>query len=161
MMRTCPLLVAPPLRVEPLFATARVLLLAVLIVLILKDLWCLGTNTDDGQIVHIQGSPEGIGKRLKGLQVQRPGGRKPGLGRGLMRILPTILAVEGVRMPLLLAFIDATHIDALSAGEIVLYVALTTLGPCIPILLTLGARREGELSAVVALGTWTVMSLNE
>ena len=90
----------------------------------------------------------GIGKRLKGLRVVRTNGRPPGVGRALIRILIPILCIEGVRIPLLLASISATHINDLTIPEIVIYSAATTLCPWIPVLLSFIARRENGFATV-------------
>jgi len=90
----------------------------------------------------------GLGKYLKGLRVVRTNGRKPGLGRALLRILIPILCIEGVRMPLMMIFISATDINDLTWAEIVLYSGAGFICPWIPILLTLRARRGNGFATV-------------
>ena len=97
----------------------------------------------------------GLGKRLKGLIVVRPGGRPPGIGRALVRILIPILCIECVRIPLLLAFISATNINDLTAFHITLYSTATAFCPWIPVLLTLTARRENGFATVWDLASGT------
>jgi uncharacterized RDD family membrane protein YckC/tRNA A-37 threonylcarbamoyl transferase component Bud32 len=95
----------------------------------------------------------GVGKRLKGLRVVRKGGRPPGVGRALIRILVPVLCVEGVRIPFLLASISATQIDAMTTSEIVIYSAATSVCPWIPILLLLRARRDNGFATA-----WDLLS---
>jgi uncharacterized RDD family membrane protein YckC len=90
----------------------------------------------------------GPGKRWKGLRVVRPGGGRPGLGRALVRILVPVLAIEVVRIPLLLATITSARIDDMTTFEIVMYSAATGLCPMIPVFLLLGARRENGFATV-------------
>ncbi len=97
----------------------------------------------------------GLGKRLKGLRVVRTNGQPPGIGRALIRILFPILCIEGVRVPLLLASISATHINDLTIPEIVIYSAATSLCPWIPVLFALRARRENGYTTVWDLASGT------
>jgi uncharacterized RDD family membrane protein YckC len=90
----------------------------------------------------------GLGKRFKGLRVIRANRRPPGFGRGLVRILVPVVAVEGVRIPFLLATISATHVNEMSTQEVVIYAAATSICPWIPVLLSLTAnRRNGYATA--------------
>ena len=84
----------------------------------------------------------GLGKWLKGLRVVRPGGRPPGLGRALVRILIPVLSVEGVRMPLMMALISDTE---WTGAQTALFVVGTVVCASIPGLLAVGARREERL----------------
>ena len=95
----------------------------------------------------------GLGKRLKGLQVVRPNGRPPGIGRALIRILVPLLACEGIRVPLLLAFISAREIDHMTTAEVVAFFVASFACPCIPALLLLGARRANGYAAL-----WDLLS---
>jgi hypothetical protein len=95
----------------------------------------------------------GIGKRLKGLRVIRPGGRRPGIGRALIRIAVPVLSVEVVRIPILLATITATHIDAMTGMEVAIYSGTAALCPWIPVLLSLTARRSNGFAT-----PWDVLS---
>jgi uncharacterized RDD family membrane protein YckC len=97
----------------------------------------------------------GLGKRLKGLRVVRTNGRVPGIGRALIRVLIPILCIEGVRVPLLLASISASHINDLTIPEIVIYSAATSLCPWIPVLFALRARRENGYTTVWDLASGT------
>ncbi len=97
----------------------------------------------------------GLGKRLKGLRVVRTDGGLPGVGRALFRILIPVLCIEGIRIPLLMATITATHINDLTVAEIVVYSAATSLCPCIPVLLVLRARRDNGFATVWDLASGT------
>jgi hypothetical protein len=97
----------------------------------------------------------GVGKRLRGLRVIRPDGRPPGLLRALPRFLIPVLAVEGVRMPLTMAFIsEATW----SGTQTALYVILAVVCGWIPVLLALRARRDNGFATLwdLAAGTRVV-----
>ena len=95
----------------------------------------------------------GFGKRFKGLRVFRAKDRAPGIGRGFLRIFIPVLSVEGVRIPLLLATISATHVNELTTFEILIYLAATSFCPLIPIVLTLRANREKNYTTV-----WDLLS---
>ena len=90
----------------------------------------------------------GFGKRLRGLRVVRTNGRPPGPGRALLRIFIPILAVEGIRLPVVMAFITATEINDMTVPHIVIYSVATSLCPMIPILLSLRARLENGFATV-------------
>jgi uncharacterized RDD family membrane protein YckC len=87
----------------------------------------------------------GLGKWLKGLRVVRTNGRRPGFGRGLIRIVIPILCVEGVRMPLMLALISDADWTGLQTA---LYVIAAVICGWIPGLLALRARRENGFATV-------------
>jgi hypothetical protein len=95
----------------------------------------------------------GIGKRLKGLCVVRSRGRRPGLGRGLLRILVPILSCEIVRIPLLMATIPVSRIDDMTAFHVTIFFLASFACPWIPVLLTLTARRDNGFATV-----WDLMS---
>ena len=97
----------------------------------------------------------GLGKRLKGLRVVRGGGRSPGLGRALLRILVPLLLIEGVRIPVLLVWMTAARIDDMSTFEVVLYSTATALCPLIPALLALSARRGNGFATLWDLASGT------
>ncbi|MEM6793028.1 MAG: hypothetical protein AAF725_03550, partial [Acidobacteriota bacterium] len=67
----------------------------------------------------------------RGLRVIGPAGGRPGLLRGLVRIAVPLVMIEGVRVPLLLAFIPAGPIGGLSGFHIVLYQVLTVVTPAL------------------------------
>jgi len=92
----------------------------------------------------------GLGKHLKGLCVVRAKGRPPGIGRALIRIAIPILCVEGVRMPLTMTFISSADLTGLQIGLLVL---VANVCGWIPVLLTLGARRENGFATV-----WDLLS---
>ncbi|MHC4108100.1 MAG: protein kinase domain-containing protein, partial [Planctomycetota bacterium] len=100
----------------------------------------------------------GFGKWLKGLRVVRTNGRPPGLGRALIRILIPILCVEGVRMPLTMAFISDADWTGLQTA---MYVVGAIVCGWIPVLLALRARRENGFATVwdLASGTRVVVKL--
>jgi eukaryotic-like serine/threonine-protein kinase len=97
----------------------------------------------------------GLGKRLKGLSVVRTDGRLPGIGRALLRILIPVLCVEGIRVPIVLATITATHIDEMTTFHIVMYSATAAICPWIAVVLNLTARRENGFAAVWGLVSGT------
>jgi len=80
----------------------------------------------------------GLGKWLMGLRVARPDGRRPGIGRALLRFAIPVACCEGVRMPAMYAFILTAEWTSLQTTVFVL--AAVVCG-WIPILLTLLARR--------------------
>jgi uncharacterized RDD family membrane protein YckC len=94
----------------------------------------------------------GLGKWLKGLRVVRTNGRRPGLGRALIRILIPILCVEGVRMPLMMALISDADWTGLQTA---LYVVAAIVCGWIPVLLALRARRENGFATVWDLASRT------
>jgi eukaryotic-like serine/threonine-protein kinase len=87
----------------------------------------------------------GLGKWLKGLRVVRTNGRPPGFGRALLRVFIPILCVEGVRMPLSMAFISEAEWTGLQTAGFV--VAAIVCG-WIPALLALQTRRENGFATV-------------
>ncbi len=95
----------------------------------------------------------GLGKRLKGLRVVRTSGRRPGMGRALVRILIPFLCCEGVRIPLLLAAISSTRIDDMTTVEVVFVFAASFGCPWLPVLLVLRARRENGFATL-----WDLLS---
>lgn len=105
----------------------------------------------------------GLGKRLKGLRVVRTNGRTPGILRGLARIFVPVFCIEIIRMPLLLATISASQVNDLTVTEIAVFCMATTVGPMIPILLVLGARKENGFATCwdVASGTRVVVKPKE
>jgi uncharacterized RDD family membrane protein YckC len=90
----------------------------------------------------------GLGKRLKELRVVRANGRRPGLGRALIRILVPVLCCEGVRIPVLMASISISHINEMTTYHVVLFFVACFACPWIPVLLTLRARRENGFATV-------------
>jgi len=97
----------------------------------------------------------GLGKRLKGLRVVRTNGRPPGVGRALIRILIPILCVEGVRVPVSLAAISATHINDLTWPESAVYMGAAFICPWIPVVLALRARPQNRFVTVWDLASGT------
>ena len=97
----------------------------------------------------------GLGKRLKGLRVVRTDGGRPGIGRALIRILIPILSIELVRVPVLLVTIAANDIQDVTNSQVYLYIIVCNICPWIPILLTLGARRENGFATIWDLATGT------
>ncbi|MHC4611284.1 MAG: protein kinase domain-containing protein, partial [Planctomycetota bacterium] len=101
----------------------------------------------------------GLGKLLRGLRVVRTNGRPPGIGRALIRILLPVLCCEGVRIPLLMASISVSEIDDMTTFHVVLFFVASFGCPWLPVLLSLGARRENAFATVWdrASGTRVVM----
>jgi uncharacterized RDD family membrane protein YckC/tRNA A-37 threonylcarbamoyl transferase component Bud32 len=97
----------------------------------------------------------GPGKWLRGLQVVRTNGRMPGIGRALLRILIQIGCVELVRIPLLLATIKITDLSQWTGMHTLFYVVICNVCPWIPVLMTLGARRENGFATPWDLATGT------
>jgi len=87
----------------------------------------------------------GLGKWLKGLQVIRRDGRRPGVGRAFLRIFIPILAVEGVRMPLMMVLMPKAD---WSGFDIAIFVIAANVCGWIPVLLTLKARRENGFATL-------------
>lgn len=94
----------------------------------------------------------GLGKRLKGLQVIRPNGRRPGIGRALIRILLPVLCVEGFRIPLSMTFISGSEWSGLHT---VMFVIVANVCGWIPVLLALRARRENGFATLWDLASGT------
>jgi uncharacterized RDD family membrane protein YckC len=94
----------------------------------------------------------GVGKWLKGLRVVRPNGRPPGFLRALIRIVMPILCVEGVRMPLMMAFIS----DADWTGfETAIFVIAAAVCGWVPVLLVLRARPDNGFATLWDLASGT------
>ena len=74
----------------------------------------------------------GLGMWLKGLQVVRRDGHRPGVGRAFLRIFIPILSVEGVRMPLSMVLFPNTHLDRASNGHVYRQLPTSAVGfrPC-------------------------------
>ena len=87
----------------------------------------------------------GLGKRLKGLRVVRPNGRPPGFWRALIRIVIPIVCVEGVRMPVSMAFISTPEWTGLQTA---MFVIVASLCGWIPVFLVLRARRENRFETM-------------
>ncbi len=90
----------------------------------------------------------GLGKRLKGLSVVRIDGRRPGMGRALLRIAIPVLSIEAIRIPFLLATISITDINEWTTTHNLLLIGAANVCPWIAVLLTLGARRENGFATV-------------
>jgi uncharacterized RDD family membrane protein YckC len=87
----------------------------------------------------------GLGKRLKGLRVERKNGKPPGMARAFIRILVPIGCIEGVRIPLTLATITDADWTGL---QVVWFIVAANICAWIPVLLTLRARRENGYATV-------------
>jgi uncharacterized RDD family membrane protein YckC len=94
----------------------------------------------------------GLGKWLKGLRVIRPGGRRPGIGRALIRIVIPVLCVEAVRMPLSMTFISDFTWTGLQTA---MYVVAFIVCGWIPALLALRARPENGFATAWELASGT------
>ncbi len=94
----------------------------------------------------------GLGKWLKGLQVVRRDGRRPGIGRALLRILIPILSLEGVRMPLSMVLFPSTD---WTVRQKLIFIVVANVCGWIPALLTLTARRENGFATVWDLASGT------
>lgn len=97
----------------------------------------------------------GLGKWLKGLRVVRANGSTPGILRALGRIVIPIFCIEVVRVPLMLATI--TNME-LTGWQLIWFILAANACAWIPLLLTLGARRENGFATAwdVATGTRVV-----
>jgi uncharacterized RDD family membrane protein YckC len=94
----------------------------------------------------------GLGMWLKGLQVVRRDGQRPGVGRAFLRIFIPILSVEGVRMPLSMVLFSNPDWTLL---QIVMFIVVANVCGWIPVLLTLGARPENGYATVWDLASGT------
>jgi uncharacterized RDD family membrane protein YckC len=99
----------------------------------------------------------GLGKWLKGLRVVRTNGRRPGIGRALIRIVVPILCIEVIRIPILLATISPNPINqlALTWPEIAVYMGTAYTFPWIPVLASFRARRENGFATLWDLASGT------
>ena len=87
----------------------------------------------------------GLGKHARGLLVVRPDGKRPGVLRGLLRILVPLGAVEVVRWPLMLATIPDANWTGLQTAW---FVGAAVLCPWLAVLMTLTASRENGYATV-------------
>jgi serine/threonine protein kinase len=87
----------------------------------------------------------GLGKYLKGLRVVRTNGRRPGVGRALLRILIPIGLIEVIRNPLNMVLISGAEWTWIQA---VIYVVTANACAWIPILFALRARRENGFATL-------------
>jgi uncharacterized RDD family membrane protein YckC/tRNA A-37 threonylcarbamoyl transferase component Bud32 len=94
----------------------------------------------------------GLGKWLRGLRVVRPNGRPPGLGRALVRVVVPVLFAEGVRMPLMMAWISDY---SWTGPETAVFVIACIVCASIPGLLGLRARRDNGFATVWDLASGT------
>ena len=94
----------------------------------------------------------GLGKWLKGLQVVRRDGRRPGVGRAFLRIFIPILSAEGVRMPLMMVLLPNADWTGFQTA---VFVVATNVCGWIPILLLLRARQENGFATVWDLASGT------
>jgi eukaryotic-like serine/threonine-protein kinase len=94
----------------------------------------------------------GLGMWLKGLQVVRRDGRRPGVGRAFLRIFIPILSVEGIRMPLSMVLLPNTDWTVLQS---LTFIVIANVCGWIPALLTLTARRENGFATVWDLASGT------
>ena len=97
----------------------------------------------------------GLGKRLKGLRVIRPGGRRPGVLRAFVRILIPILLIEAIRIPILMATISLEKVDDITKPQIWFYIAVCNVVPWLAILLQVKARKENGFATAWDLVTGT------
>ncbi len=87
----------------------------------------------------------GLGKFLKGLQIVRVNGRRPGFFRALIRIVIPILCVETVRMPLMLALI---HTADWTPWQTSAYVLAAIICGWIPVTLALLANPKNNYATL-------------
>ena len=92
----------------------------------------------------------GLGKTWKGLRVVRPDGRPAGIPRALIRIAIPIVTVEGVRMPLMMAFISDAEWTTV---QTVVYILAAIVCPWIAGLLCLTARSANGFATL-----WDLLS---
>lgn len=98
----------------------------------------------------------GLGKWVMGLKVVRRDGRRPGLGRALLRIALPIVFVESIRIPLTLLVLPDSAWGGLHS---LLLIGLAIASPWAVAILWLTARRENGFATVwdLATGTRVVM----
>ena len=94
----------------------------------------------------------GFGKWLKGMQVVHSSGCSPGFWRALIRILIPIISVEGVRMPITMAFISDADWTGLQTA---MFVIVFIVCGWIPVLLAFRARPENCFATVWDLASGT------
>lgn len=94
----------------------------------------------------------GVGKRLKGLRVVRPDGRRPGIARALIRIVMPIACVEAVRMPVSMAFISDFEWTGFQNA---MFVVAAIVCGWIPVVLALRARRDNGFATLWDLASGT------
>jgi hypothetical protein len=94
----------------------------------------------------------GLGKWIMGLRVVRRNGRRPGVGRALLRIVIPIAFIEMVRVPLSIATLPAGE---WSSFNVFLFIGLAVFCPWIVGLLWIPARRSNGFATVWDLATGT------
>jgi uncharacterized RDD family membrane protein YckC len=94
----------------------------------------------------------GLGKWLKGLQVVRTNGRRPGPGRALIRILVPIACAEGIRMPLMMVLISDSDWTGFQTA---MFVVAAIVCASLPGLLASRARRENGFATLWDLASGT------
>ncbi len=97
----------------------------------------------------------GLGKRLKGLQVIRPGGKAPGLIRALFRILIPMTVIECTCILFLWSTISITDLSQWTVTHTLLYIGAYNAFPWLAVLLTFTARWENGFATVWDLLTGT------
>ena len=88
----------------------------------------------------------GLGKRLMGLRVVTTNGRRPGVGRALIRILVIMASIELIRIPVLLAMFAMAETVQIKGFHVWTYNIVSQVCPWIPVLFVLKARRENGFS---------------
>ncbi len=94
----------------------------------------------------------GLGKWIVNLRVVRKSGRRPGVGRALLRIVIPIAVIESVRVPLSIALLPEGEWAAL---DTVLFTGLAIFCPWVAVLLWIPARRANGFATLWDLATGT------
>lgn len=94
----------------------------------------------------------GLGKWIMNLRVVTKAGRRPGVGRALLRIMIPILAIECVRVPLSVVTLPSGEWGTLN---VLLFTGLAIFCPWIAALLWMPARRSNGFAAAWDLLTAT------
>lgn len=90
----------------------------------------------------------GLGKRLKGLRVVTTNGRRPGVGRAVIRILLIMASIELVRIPVLLAIFAMAEPGQIKGFHVWTYNIVSQVCPWIAVLFVLKARRENGFATL-------------
>ncbi len=94
----------------------------------------------------------GLGKWIMNLRVVRRNGRRPGVGRALLRIAIPIALIEGIRVPLCIATLPDGEWAALN---VMLFIGLSIFTPWVAALLWIPAGRSNGFATAWDLATGT------
>lgn len=95
----------------------------------------------------------GPGKRLKGLRVVTTKGRRPGVVRGLIRILSIMVPIEVLRFSVLIALFGMAEPGQITGFHVWTYNIASNICPWVSVLFVLKARKENGYAAL-----WDIVS---